>query len=168
MSKSGGEKLRKVERGGEGCSSGGCSVNVSECVCVCFTICCCVIKKWPNESRAGFILHGRLAHPWSQPNRRQGPAGMDPKLTELFVIKYIFQDTVWLCARRGDSQNVNLDVTCNLTMMTRDFGFTSTGPDLEWVNKHTDSRWYSRLSYHIRYYYYGGEGHIIFSLGLKT
>lgn len=57
------KKLRKVERGGE-VASQGAAVCVSLNVCV--SPSAAVIKKkkkCPNESRAGFILHGKLTHP---------------------------------------------------------------------------------------------------------
>lgn len=55
------KKLRKVERGGEVASQGAAMcVSLNVCVSPSAAV---IKKKCPNESRPGFILHGRLTHP---------------------------------------------------------------------------------------------------------
>lgn len=53
--------MRKVERGGEVASQGAAMcVSLNVCVSPSAAV---IKKKCPNESRPGFILHGRLTHP---------------------------------------------------------------------------------------------------------
>ena len=120
MSKNRGEKLRKVERGGE-VAPRGAAVWLSVNVFVFHHLLQCY-KKWLNESRAGFILHWRLAHPRSQLNKRQQPAEKDPKLN---------------CYESQGFWNENIFPGCNLTLFKAEF-WTRNEPLVKFLNLVTE------------------------------